>query len=72
MIEPKDIRIGDLVRVGRDCAFPKGTLCAISEINSEKALMGKKGLVRLSPINNKDEESWGCVVLQYRRYSSHD
>lgn len=36
MIKAEDLRIGDLVRVSRDCAFPKGTVCIITDIHAEK------------------------------------
>lgn len=59
MIEPKDLRIGDLVRVSCDCAFPKGTICAISEIHPEKRSKDKKGVVILSYTDGTDDGPWG-------------
>ena len=35
MINPEDLRIGDLVRLGRDCIFPKGTMCTVADIRTE-------------------------------------
>ena len=32
MIKPEDLRTGDLVRVSRDCAFPKGTICVVTAL----------------------------------------
>lgn len=59
MIKPEDLRIGDLVRVSRDCAFPKGTMCVVSDINPLKVFNDKKGVVSLSAINNDDDGPWG-------------
>lgn len=59
MIEPKDLRIGDLVRASCDCAFPKGTICAISEIHPEKRTNDKKGVVVLSYTDGTDDGPWG-------------
>lgn len=59
MIEPKDLRIGDLVQVIRDCAFPRGTLCAISEIHPKKTHEDKKGVVSLSYADGTDDGPWG-------------
>lgn len=43
MIKPEDLRTGDLVRVSRDCAFPKGTICVVTDIRPEKVFKDKKG-----------------------------
>ena len=51
MIEPEDLRIGDLVRVSCDCIFPKGTICVVAGINPNKVLEDKKGAVCLSTTN---------------------
>lgn len=66
MIKPEDLRIGDLVRVNRDCAFPKGTMCAVTDIRPEKALKDKKGIVSLSAINDDDDGPWGawCCYIE--------
>lgn len=42
MIKAEDLRIGDLVRVSRDCAFPKGTVCIITQIDPERGHEDKK------------------------------
>lgn len=59
MIKPEDLKIGDLVRVNRDCAFPKGTRCIVTDIRPEKALKDKKGIVGLSAIYDDDDGPWG-------------
>lgn len=66
MIKPEELRIGDLVRVNRDCAFPKGTMCAVTDIRPEKALKDKKGIVSLSAINDDDDGPWGawCCYIE--------
>ena len=66
MIKPEDIRIGDLVRANRDCAFPKGTICAVSDINPLKVFNDKKGVVSLSAINDDDDGPWGawCCYIE--------
>lgn len=48
MIKPEDLRIGDLVRVSNDnCMIPKGALCEVVAIDSERACEDKKGLADL-------------------------
>jgi hypothetical protein len=47
MIKPEDLRIGDLVRTNRDCAFPKGTMCVVTDIRPEKVYKDKVGVVGL-------------------------
>lgn len=60
MINPEDLRIGDLVRgrVSCDCIFPKGTMFTVSEINPLRYLLDKKGGVGLRAINNNDDRLW--------------
>lgn len=60
MIKPEDLRIGDLVRVNCDCAFPKGTRCVVFDINPIKVFNDKKGVVSLSAINDDDDGPWGA------------
>lgn len=60
MIKPEDLRIGDLVRANRDCAFPKGTMCVVTDIRPKKALKDKKGIVSLSAIYDDDDGPWGA------------
>ena len=66
MIKPEDLRIGDLVRTNRDCAFPKGTRCIVTDIRPEKALKDKKGIVSLSAIYDDDDGPWGawCCYIE--------
>lgn len=66
MIKPEDLKIGDLVRVNRDCAFPKGTRCIVTDIRPEKALKDKKGIVSLSAIYDDDDGPWGawCCYIE--------
>lgn len=66
MIKPEDLRIGDLVRTNRDCAFPKGTMCVVTDIRPEKALKDKKGIVSLSAIYDDDDGPWGawCCYIE--------
>lgn len=59
MIKAEDLRIGDLVRVSRDCAFPKGTVCVVTDIRPEKVFKDKKGVVTLSCTNGTDDGPWG-------------
>lgn len=59
MIKPEDLRIGDLVRVSCDCAFPKGTMCVVTDINPLKVFDDKKGVVTLYAINDEDDGPWG-------------
>ena len=60
MIKAEDLRIGDLVRTNRDCAFPKGTMCAVTDIRPEKVFKDKVGVVSLSAINDDDDGPWGA------------
>jgi hypothetical protein len=59
MIKAEDLRIGDLVRVSRDCAFPKGTVCIITDIHAEKTFKDKKEVVDISSVNDTDDGPWG-------------
>lgn len=59
MIKAEDLRIGDLVRVSRDCMFPKGTMCVVTDINPLKVFKDKNGVVSLSAINDNDDGPWG-------------
>lgn len=59
MIKSEDLKIGDLVRVSRDCMFPKGTMCVVTDINPLKVFKDKKGVVSLSAINDNDDGPWG-------------
>lgn len=60
MIKPEDLRIGDFVRTNRDCAFPKGTMCVVTDINPIKVFEDKKGAVSLSAVSDNDDGPWGA------------
>lgn len=62
MINIEDLRIGDLVQVGKDCTFPKGTLCIVTDIHSDGIVNEKKGIVGLRAANcdNDGPEIWCC------------
>lgn len=48
MIKAEDLRIDDLVMVSNDnCMIPKGALCEVVAIDSERACEDKKGLAGL-------------------------
>ena len=66
MIKPEDIRIGDLVRTNRDCAFPKDTKCVVTDIRTGKVFKDKVGVVFLSAINDDDDGPWGawCCYIE--------
>ena len=66
MIKPEDIRIGDLVRTPRDCAFPKDTKCVVTDIRTGKVFKDKVGVVFLSAINDDDDGPWGawCCYIE--------
>lgn len=59
MINPENLRIGDLVMVSRDCAFSKGTMCAVTQIDPERVHEDKKGVVTLSYTDGTDDGPWG-------------
>ena len=59
MIKPEDLRIGDLVMISHGCMFPKGTMCAVTDIHPDKEFGYKKGVVSLSAINDNDDRPWG-------------
>lgn len=58
MIKAEDLRIGDLVRIIRDCKYPKRTLCAVTGIPAMKG-PDKIKVVSLSAINDNDDSPWG-------------
>ena len=59
MIKPEDLRIGDLVRVCRDCAFPEGSVCIVTQINPERTYKKKTGVVTLNYADGTDDGPWG-------------
>ena len=66
MIKSKDLRIGDLVRISCDCMFPKGAICAVTQIYPERGHEDKKGVVTLSYTDGTDDGPWGtwCCIIE--------
>jgi hypothetical protein len=64
MIKAGDLRIGDLVRVSRECAFPKGTMCVVTNIVYEKTFGDKIGIATLSAMNG-DFDKYGSSAAAY-------
>ena len=59
MIEPEDLRIGDIVQTNKDCTFPKGTLCIVTDIHPDRQHEDKKGVVSMKAVNDEDDGPWG-------------
>lgn len=59
MIKAENLRIGDLVRVCRNCWFPEGSVCIVTQVNSERTRKEKKGCVTLSCVDGTDDGSLG-------------
>lgn len=59
MINVEDLRIGDIVQTNKDCTFPKGTLCIVTEIHPDRQNNDKKGAVALKAVNDEDDGPWG-------------
>ena len=59
MINPEDLRIGDIVQTNKDCTFQKGTLCIVTEIHPDRQYNDKKGAVALKAANDEDDGPWG-------------
>lgn len=70
MIKPEDLRIGDLVRTNRDCAFPKGTMCVVVDIRYGNVFKDKKGTVGLSAVSDNDDGPWGLGAAISKAYLS--
>lgn len=64
MIKAEDIRIGDLVRVCSNGWFPEGTVCIVTQINSERSYKGNKGAITLSYFDGTDDGPWGVWCSQ--------
>lgn len=57
MIKPEELRIGDVVKVSSDnCMIPKGAVCKVVVIDSERACEDKKGLAGLLQIVREEWE----------------
>ena len=59
MINPEDLRIGDIVQTNKDCTFPKGTLCIVTDIHPDRQYNDKKGAVTLKAFNDEDDGPLG-------------
>ena len=59
MINPEDLRIGDIVQVNKDRTFPKGTLCIVTDIHPDRQYNDKNGAVALKAVNDEDDGPWG-------------
>ena len=59
MINVEDLRIGDIVQTNKDCTFPKGTLCIVTEIHPDRQYEDKNGAVALKAVNDEDDGPWG-------------
>lgn len=64
MIKPEDLRRGNLVRVNRDCMFPKGAMCVVTDINPLKVFDDKKesSLYMLSTMKTTDLGAFGATM----------
>lgn len=58
MIKVENLRIGDLVRVCRNCWFPEGSVCIVTQLNTDRTYKENKGFVTLSRVNGTDDGSW--------------
>lgn len=57
MIKPKDLRIGDFVKVSSDHSMiPQGTICEVVGISCERILTKKKRFALLLPLDRKEYE----------------
>ena len=59
MINPEDLRIGDIVQTNKDCMLPKDTLCIVTEIHPDRQCNDKKGVVSLKAVSDEDDGPWG-------------
>lgn len=60
MIKPEDLRIGDLVRVSRDCAFFEGTVCVVTQVYPKGSYEIREGSLVLRNADGTSDES--CMV----------
>lgn len=57
MIKPKDLRIGDFVKVSSDHSMiPQGTICEVVGISYQRILTKKKRFAILLPLDRKEDE----------------
>ena len=59
MINAEDLRIGDIVQTNKDCMFPKGTLCIVTDIHPDRQYNDKNGAVALKTVNDEDDGPGG-------------
>ena len=59
MINAEDLRIGDIVQTNKDCTFPKGTLCIVTDIHPDRQYNDKNGAVALKAVNDEDDGPCG-------------
>lgn len=65
-MKAEDLRIGDYVKVSSDnCMIPKGALCEVVAINSERTCKDKKGLADLLQIVREEWEFSHGVWCDY-------
>lgn len=58
MIEPKDLRIGDYVRVNSDnCMILRGTICKVEGVDSNLSFPDYKGCVSLLELDSEEEDT---------------
>ena len=65
MINPEDLRIGDIVQVNKDCMFPEDTLCIVTEIHPDRQNKDKNGVVTLKAVSDDDDGplgTWCCNI----------
>lgn len=58
MINPEDLRIGDIVQTNKDCILPKDTLYIVTEILPDRQHEGKNGAVSLKAVNDDNDGLW--------------
>lgn len=62
MIKPKDLRIGNYVRVSNDrCTIPKGTICKVIAIYAGRMPYNDKGVVTLIPLDRSEEAPYSIL-----------
>ena len=59
MIKEQDIRIGDIVKVSCDCILPEGSVCVVTQINTERFCKNRNGVVTLRYADGTDYVPWG-------------
>ena len=64
MIKAEDLRKGDIVQTNKDCTFPKGMLCIVTDIHPDRQYEDKKGAVTLKAVNDNYGPwgTWCCNI----------